>query len=128
MDNRYNFSDIVLYYGGIFYYVYVDMNSDYKQPVLVDNYVSYYISNILTECHNNRLKIYSIILNISILLFIIIVFGVALYYSYKRRLTPTQKYNKMIQDQKMVLDKIRFYQDTQKEKTYSLISNLPHRS
>jgi hypothetical protein len=103
------------------------MNNEYKQPFLVDNYVTSYISNILTECHINRIKIYSIILNVFILLFIIIFFGFALYYSYKKQLTPSQKYNKMIQDQKNILDKIRFYKDTQKEKTVSLINNLPHR-
>lgn len=101
------------------------MNSEYKQPYLVDNYVTSYISNILTECHINRIKIYSIILNVSILLFIIIFFGLALYYSYKKQLTPSQKYNKMIQDQKMILDKIRFYQDTQKEKAGNLLFTTP---
>jgi hypothetical protein len=53
------------------------------------------------------------------------IFGAALYFCYKRKLTPEQQYEKMMKDQAYILSKIRFYQNERIEHPLSSITSLP---
>lgn len=94
-------------------------------PKLVEPGAKYFLYNTLNQCHSNRVNIYSWVLNISVFLIFVCIFGAALYYCRKRKLTPEQEYQKMVKEQAYILSKIRFYQNERLEHPLSSITSLP---
>jgi len=95
---------------------------------LIEPNVKNYLYDTLQRCHSNRISTYYYVLNISVLLFIIIVFGFALYCSSKQKLSDYEKNQKMLKDQDYVLSKIRYYKDEKKnieDSQMTGITNLP---
>lgn len=83
-------------------------------PKLIEHGARNYIHNALEMCHSNRVKVYSMSLNIGVLIFFTAIVALSLYFSYKRKPTEAEMRHKMIKDQEMVLSKIRYYQAEQK--------------
>jgi len=83
-------------------------------PRLIENGVRSYVHDTLTTCHENRIKIYSIALNVGVLVIFVAIVVATLYFCYRRKLTPYEERQKMLRDQEYVLSKIRFYQSEQK--------------
>jgi hypothetical protein len=99
---------------------------DYSaSPKLVEPRAKYFLYNTLNQCHSNRVNIYSWVLNISVFLIFVGIFGAALYYCRKRKLTPEQEYQKMMKEQAYILSKIRFYQNERLDHPLSSITSLP---
>ena len=95
-----------------------------ETPNLIENNVFHCIQNTLQSCHENRVKFYSYALNtIVLVLFVIIVF-LALYFSYRKKPTEYEQQQKIFEDQKYILSKIRYYQDQQKNILTSPLNNL----
>jgi hypothetical protein len=94
-------------------------------PRLIEPSAKYFLYNTLNQCHNNRVLIYSWVLNVSVFLIFIGVFGAALYYCRKRKLSPEQQYQKMMKEQAYIMSKIRFYQNERIEHPLSSITSLP---
>jgi len=95
---------------------------------LIEPNVKNYLYDTLQKCHSNRISIYYYILNIGVLLFIAGVFGTALYYSSKQKLSDYEMQQKLIKDQEYVLSKIRYFKEDKKnieESKMSSITNLP---
>ena len=86
-----------------------------EAPKLIETNITGYLHHSLKSCHNNRVKIYSYVLNIGILLIFICIVGVTLYYCYRRKPTAEEQRQKMLRDQEYVLSKIRFYQGEQQK-------------
>ena len=105
------------------------MNAPISAPSLIDANARAFFHSTLEKCHENRVVVYSWILNISIFVIFILIFGIALYYCRKRKLTPEEQYYKMMRDQEYILAKIRYYQNEifqpQQRINSSLITNLP---
>jgi hypothetical protein len=104
-------------------------NKEGELPQLIEPGIKYILYSTLQKCHNHRVKIYNWIFNLSIFLIFIITFSAALYYCYKKKPSPEEKYNKMVKDQNYILSKIRFYQNEklkqrENERTTN-ITNLP---
>ena len=79
-------------------------------PKLIEgNFVDYLQGNLRT-CHENRTKVYSVALNLGIVIILFSVIGIFLYYRYKEKPTPYEIQQKMYKDQQYVLDRIRYYQ------------------
>jgi len=96
-------------------------------PHLIDNQIQGFISETLNSCHARRVSIYYYVLNLGIVTFFVLFVGIFFYMSYKKRLTPEEKYLRSIRDREHVLNKIRIYQQEQ-EKINSLTSlPLPER-
>lgn len=95
-----------------------------ETPRLIENGARNYIHDALEMCHNNRIKVYSMSLNIGVFVCFVVIVGLALYFSYKRKPTEYEIQQKMIRDQEMVLSKIRYYQAEQKNLMSSPIGNL----
>jgi len=93
-------------------------------PNLTESVFGDFMLNNLKTCHENRVKIYSVALNVGLLLLFIIIVGTVLYYRYKNQLTPYEKKQKLYKDQQFILDKIRYYQVQQKNLMTSPIGNL----
>ena len=96
-------------------------------PRLIEMGVRNYMHTALQSCHDNRIRIYSIAFNVLVLVFFLMFFSLALYYSYTNKPSEHEKYKKQLQDQQYVLSKIRFHQN-QKElqrEHVSKITDLP---
>ena len=94
-------------------------------PRLIEPNARYFLYNTLQKCHDNRVQIYTMVLNIGVFLLFVLITGATLYYCYKKKLTPYEQQQKLMRDQQYVLSKIRFYQDEQKKISSSRITNLP---
>jgi len=95
---------------------------------LIEPNVKNYLYDTLQKCHSKRVSIYYYVFNIGVLLFIVIVFGLGLYYSSKQKLSDYERNQKMIRDQEYVLSKIRHYKEDRKnleESHMTGITNLP---
>jgi hypothetical protein len=104
-------------------------NTPDKYPQLIEPGIRYIVYSTLQKCHNHRVKIYNWIFNVCIFLVFMITFSGCLYYCYKKKPSPEEKYNKMVKDQNYILSKIRFYQNEklkkrENEKTTN-ITSLP---
>ena len=92
-------------------------------PKLTEDSFGDFMVNNLKSCHENRVKIYSIALNVGIVLIFFLVVGGFLYYRYRERPSPYELQQKMYKDQQYVLDRIRYYQVQQKNLMTSPIGN-----
>ena len=79
-------------------------------PRLIENNVKSYVQIVLNKCNENRIRLYSFVLNALVLvLFIGIVTGI-LWYCHSAKLTPKERILKFRRDQEYVLTKIRQFQ------------------
>jgi hypothetical protein len=98
------------------------------QPRLIESSAKNYLFNTLQQCHNHRVSIYYYVLNIGVFLLFVGIAGFTLYYCNKQKMSDYEKQQKMLQDQKYVLSKIRYYKEENKhaQQTHSSnITNLP---
>lgn len=97
-------------------------------PSLIEPSIKEYLYDTLQKCHSNRVNVYYYTLNVGVFLFVVLVFGAALYYSNKNKRSEYEQHQKNIRDQEYVLSKIRYYQEDKKarrEGQTSDITNLP---
>jgi hypothetical protein len=90
---------------------------------LIQPNVKYYIDDILSKCHEKKTTLYYWIFNITIVFIFLSTTFCILYYRYKNKPSEQELREKMIRDQKYILEQIRFYQGQMK--TSSQITNLP---
>lgn len=95
-----------------------------ENPRLIENSARNYLYQTLQKCHTNRVSIYYYVLNIGVFLLFVGIFGLALYYCSKQKLTEYEKQQKILKDQQYVLSKIRYYQEDKKERQRSQISGI----
>jgi len=93
-------------------------------PKLIEPNVFYNLQNNLKMCHDNRVQYYSYAFNLIILIIFVVVVFLSLYFSYRKKPTQYEKEKKMYLDQQAVLNKIRYYQEQQKNVLTSPITNL----
>lgn len=105
----------------------MDSLPDAGPPRLIETGAFSHMKYILNKCHDTRVRIYLNSLNIIVFLIFCIIFGSALYYCYRKKLSPDQEADKMLKDQEYILSKIRFYKEHQKHITESSkITQLPN--
>ena len=56
--------------------------------ILIEENFTEYLQQSLKSCHENRTRIYSIILNVGIVAILFLVIGIFLYYRYKTKPSP----------------------------------------
>jgi Na+-transporting NADH:ubiquinone oxidoreductase subunit NqrC len=96
-----------------------------EMPRLIEPNARYFLYNTLQKCHDHRVQIYTMVLNVGIFLLFVLIVGSILYYCYKKKLTPYEQQQKMLRDQQYILSKIRYYQSENMNKQTSEITNLP---
>lgn len=102
------------------------MNESIKAPQLIEPHARNYMANVLQHCSQIRAKIYTNIINITVGVLFVGVTIIVLYFCYKNRATPEEKYEKEIRDQQYILTKIRQYKDEMRNiESKKLITGLP---
>ena len=101
------------------------MDQPIAAPRLIETSIKSALYQTLNKCHDIRVKYYSIFFNVAIFVIFVGVFGAALYFCYKRKMTPEEQYQKMVMDQQYILSKIRFYQNERVDHPLSAITSLP---
>lgn len=97
-----------------------------EQPRLIESGAHNYMTQILQNCHSNRVSIYLYVLNIGVFIGFIIVVGLVLYYCHKNKLTPEEAYQKEMREQDYILSKIRYYKEQQRNiQSRAPITGLP---
>lgn len=100
-----------------------------ENPRLIDPSMKNYLYNTLQNCHTTRVQVYTTIFNVVVFVVFVVCVGLALYYCYKRKLTPYEKHQKMLREQEIILSKIRYYQNERigmnSGASTSYITNLP---
>lgn len=94
-------------------------------PRLIDNNARFFLYHTLQQCHENRVHLYNIALNIGVFLLFVSVTGSILYYNYKKKPTEYEAREKLLREQQYILSKIRFFQSENSKKNISDITNLP---
>lgn len=96
-------------------------------PRLIENNVKNYLHHSLQTCHQTRVRIYSIALNVGVLVLFVTIFGTALYFCWKKKPNKIDLERKKIKDQELVLAKIRYFQQIkqQQAETMNSLTNLP---
>lgn len=92
---------------------------------LIEPNARYFLYSTLQKCHDNRIKIYTTVLNISVFVLFIGCIGITLYYCYRKKPTDYELQQKIMRDQQYILSKIRFYQSENMKRNTSNITNLP---
>ena len=95
-------------------------------PKLIDSNTGYYLYSTLKQCHENRVMLYSKIFNTIIVVAFIIIASIILYLCFHRKKTTQEIQNDMIQDQRIILEKIKSLQ-LQKQNYYeeNSMTHLP---
>ena len=96
-----------------------------NNPNLIEPGVKYHLYQSLSKCHDTRVSVYTWVLNIGVFVIFAVITASALYYCYTRKMTPEEKYNKMMKDQAYILSKIRFYQNERMNMPLSSLTSLP---
>lgn len=83
---------------------------------LVENETYAALHASLHQCHSVKMNIFSIVMNVAIVLLVVGGFGYFLYSRYTERPTEFQRRQKLMRDQQYVIHKIRTYQDYERQK------------
>ncbi len=94
-------------------------------PRLIEPGIKNYIYNALQASHGTKQRIFTIILNLSVFIGFLAVFGTVLYFCYKRKPSDYEAHQKVMKDQQYILSKIRLYQGEQRNISSSNITQLP---
>ena len=98
-----------------------------SQPNLIDEQAKVFLDATLHKCHQTRIKIHSVALNILVFVVFTGILGGFLYYCYVSKPSSNDANYKIMKDQEFILSKIRFFQEQQahiNEQT-SPITGLP---
>ncbi len=95
-----------------------------ETPKLIDNNVRFFLLNSLKKCHDYRVEMYSVALNVGVFVFLVLIFGITLFYCYKKPLSQYEKERKMQKEQDFILSKIRYFQQI-KQHQLENYSSLP---
>jgi uncharacterized protein HemX len=94
-----------------------------EAPRLIENKARTYIYHALYTCRENRIQLYSTILNVAVLVTFLTIFGIALYYCHTKQMTPYDKRIQQLKDQEYIMLKIREQQIEKAQQ--SSLTNLP---
>jgi hypothetical protein len=76
-------------------------------PRLIERQTSAYMMNTLQQCHEKRVQLYSFLFNVTIVVVFLVVVAVILYSLFRQKRTPDEEKDKILHDQKFILEKIK---------------------
>lgn len=99
--------------------------NDNVRPRLVEPGMKYYINETLKQCHSKREFFNNIIFNISLLVVFLLLLSGILFYKYRGKLTPVEKYMKNKNQYQYILSQIKKVNIAHKNANQELITGLP---
>jgi hypothetical protein len=98
-----------------------------QKPLLIEPGVKYFINSTLKECRKFKDKNLSIIFNISMILFLVVLIGSFLVYRYKGKLTPSELELKNRKTHEYIVSKLHHLALYKKQQYQSqnMITGLP---
>tara|TARA_B100001057_G_C22630713_1_gene864269 strand:- start:10 stop:375 length:366 start_codon:yes stop_codon:yes gene_type:complete len=94
-------------------------------PHLTEFGTIHYFKNTLKNCSIKKKKIQNKIFNIVLLFIFLFIIGITLYYMYKGKLSPKEKYIKNQSERKYILEKIQSLQIQKQIENNKMITNIP---
>jgi hypothetical protein len=96
-------------------------------PKLIETNVKNYLYFSLQKCHQTRVKIYSIVLNIVVFAVFVVIFGTTLFFCWKKKPNKIDLERKRVKEQELILSKIRYFQQVKQhqKETMNNLTNLP---
>lgn len=106
----------------IFHFIFIEILIKMKfnaieVPKLIDESTGAYLYDTLRQCHYNRVITYSRVFNIVVVLVFVSIAIFVLYLCFYRKRSPSEEREKLLNDQKIILDKIRSLKE-QKQNYY----------
>jgi len=95
------------------------------KPSLTEFTTKYYIRHSLKETRLFKDKYITIFINIFLFLLFFMTLGGLLYYKYKGKLTPEEKYNISKRKQQYIFEKLHRISYEKQKENQTLITNLP---
>lgn len=84
------------------------MNSDNKESTpLITNETKEYLYQVLNQCYENQMRMYSTVWNTLAVIMVLVVIGGLLYMCYSIRISPEQQKKRRLKTQQLVLAKMR---------------------
>jgi hypothetical protein len=90
-------------------------------PRLIESNVKNFMHRTLNICHEKKIRLYSTILNIIILVSFLSIAALMFLFCYKTRKTPFEKYQNDIKVHDYIMSKIRNYQND----NFPMLTNIP---
>lgn len=86
-------------------------------PKLIDSKTGKYMQETLNKCHEFRVLTYSRAFNVGVVIIFISIVCIGLYICFTRKKTPDEEKEKILNDQRIILEKIRSLKE-QKQNYY----------
>ena len=96
-----------------------------ERPVLIEPGVRSFLGETLKQCHKFKEEYYNTLFNIGLFIAFLIILAILLVYKYKGKMTEEEKYQKDLEKQQYVLEKIKAYQQNKLKAHQQLITGLP---
>lgn len=93
------------------------MNRFTDLPNLIDSKTGQYMQDTLKKCHEFRILTYSRAFNIGVVFIFLSIACIGLYICFTRKKTPAEEKEKILNDQRIILEKIRSLKE-QKQNYY----------
>ena len=96
-----------------------------ERPLLIEPGVRSFLGETLKQCHKFKEEYYNTLFNIGLCIAFLIILAILLVYKYKGKLTEEEKYQRDLEKQQYVLEKIKAYQQNKLKAHQQLITGLP---
>ena len=94
-----------------------------NSPTLTEPGVKYFLKETLKRCHQKKYEYNSLVFNLALLSFFIILFGGILYYKFRSKPTEEELKERNLQKQQWILSKVKENMDKKNKK--NIITDLP---
>jgi len=98
---------------------------DYSEPQLVEPGVKYFLKHSLKQCRNIKDKYITVFVNILLFLLFVGILAAILFYKYKGKLTPQEKYMRENKKKQYIYTKLNQFKSQKKKTDKNMITDLP---
>jgi hypothetical protein len=95
------------------------------KPILIEPGVRSFLGETLKQCHKFKEEYYNTLFNIGMFIAFLVILAILLVYKYKGKLTEEEKYQKDLEKQQYVMEKIKNYKLNKLKAHQQLITGLP---
>jgi ABC-type bacteriocin/lantibiotic exporter with double-glycine peptidase domain len=95
------------------------------KPILIEPGVRSFLCETLKQCHKFKEEYYNTLFNIGMFIAFLVILAILLVYKYKGKLTEEEKYQKDLEKQEYVMEKIKNYKLNKLKAHQQLITGLP---